>query len=89
MISWTGYLVAHHGETAQFVNEPGTGNAPSFPESRSERVAVAGVVSLITLAFPLGIRALIVESFFPLVTAATLFVGGYVSGHRLLTGSAV
>jgi hypothetical protein len=54
MISWTGYLVAHHGETGQFVDEPRTGNAPSFPESR-----------------------------FPLVTAATLFVGGIRLGSSI------
>ncbi|QCC48474.1 hypothetical protein [Halobellus limi] len=88
-LSWSGYLFAHHGETGRFVDAPGTGDDPNVPASRSKRlgVVVAGVG--MALAFPLGIHALVVDSVVLLAAAATAFVGGYASGHWLLTGTAL
>lgn len=87
--SWTGYLIAHHGETGRFVDEPGTGESPSLPRSRPKQAAVITTVAGMALAFPLGIHALIIESFPLILIAAMVFVGGYVLAHQLLTGSVV
>lgn len=89
VVSWTGYLIAHHGETGRFVDEPGTGKSPSVPESKIEQITIGIVVGGMALAFPMGIHALVTDSFPLLLLAATLFVGGYVSAHQVLTGSVV
>lgn len=88
-VSWTGYLIAHHGETGRFVDEPGTGDPPSIPKSMPKQAAIITAVAGMTFAFPMGIHALIIESFTLILIAATVFVGGYVLAHQLLTGSVV
>ncbi|WP_227134618.1 hypothetical protein [Halorubellus salinus] len=87
-VSWAGYLLAHHGETGRFVDEPGVGDSPDVPDSTVKQVSVVALVVVMALAFPLGIHALVVDSFVRLLVAAAVFVGGYVAGHLLLTGSA-
>lgn len=89
LLSWTGYLLAHHGQTGRFVDEPGTGEDPSLPGSTAKRLGVVAAVGVMTLAFPLGIHALVVGSLPLLALAATGFVGGYAAGHWLLTGTAL
>ncbi|AZH25794.1 hypothetical protein [Haloplanus aerogenes] len=84
--SWGSYLVAHHGATGRFVDEPGTGDAPAVPQSLPRRAILVAAILGMVVAFPLGIFALANDSFGVLLTAATLFVGAYVAGHHLLTG---
>lgn len=88
-VSWGGYLLAHRGETGRVVDEPGTGERPSLPDSRSRLLGALAAGAVMALAFPLGVRALVVGSFPLLAIAATGFVGGYAAGHRLLTGTAL
>lgn len=89
LVSWAGYLLAHHGETGRVVDAPGTGERPSIPASTGRRVGVVAAGVVMALAFPLGIHALVVGSFPLLALAATGFVGGYAAGHWLLTGAAL
>ncbi|WP_435066906.1 hypothetical protein [Haloplanus sp. C73] len=84
--SWSGYLVAHYGATGRFVDEPGTGESPTMPQSASSRAILATTITGMVVAFPLGISALASRSFGWLLVAASLFVGAYVVGHYLLTG---
>lgn len=84
--SWGSYLVAHHGTTGQFVDEPGTGDSPAMPQSLPTRALLVTAILGMMVAFPLGIFALAGGSFGHLLAAAALFVGAYVVGHYLLTG---
>lgn len=84
--SWSGYLVAHHGTTGRFVDEPGTGESPTMPQSLSSRAILVTAIAGMVVAFPLGIFALANGLFGALLAAAALFVGAYVVGHYLLTG---
>jgi len=88
-LSWSGYLFAHHGATGRFVDAPGTGEDPNVPASRKKRLGVVVAGLCMALAFPLGIYALVADSVLILGGAATAFVGGYASGHWLLTGTAL